>query len=75
LGLLSFEADALAAGASLRCARGPAARGANSKPIFPSAPRTRNAEKGLPFLEINRCSRSVLPVASSFFISSISMGR
>src|SRR6266581_4027672 len=51
-----------------------AARGANSKPTLPSAPRTRNAENGLPFREMNRCKRSVLPVASSFCICSGSMG-
>src|SRR5437762_13903729 len=31
-----------------------AGRGANSNPTLPSAPRTRNAENGLPLREMNR---------------------
>src|SRR5688572_25402681 len=41
-------------------------RGSNSKLTFPSLPRTKYAENGRPFFEINLCSRSVLPSRSSF---------
>src|SRR6185503_13719259 len=46
----------------------------NSKPIFPSGCLTRNALNRRPFFETKAVNRSVLPVASSFFICSRSIG-
>ncbi len=47
----------------------------NSKPILPSGCRTRNAEKPRLVRAETNCSRSVLPVASSFCICARSIGR
>src|SRR4029077_316805 len=50
-------------------------RFSNSKPTSFLSVNTRYALKGLPLREINRSSKSVLPVVSSLFTCSRSTGR
>jgi hypothetical protein len=49
-------------------------RGGNSKLALPVSSRTRKAGKGRPVLEMNFCSRSVLPAPRSLAICARSMG-
>ena len=71
----SAPAVALAAAAPLPPLPAFGSRASNSKPILPSGCRTRKAENGRPFLEMNFSNSGDLPVSSNFIISSRAMVR